>query len=254
MMTRMGRWAFAAAIFLCSPLLFANTTTAPAQTQPSTSLDPRFSIGPLEYSDDFKSDSGQWITELEKGGSVTFGQGRMDINVPAGASVWFKPMLTGPVLIQYEATVIKAGGPNDRVSDLNCFWIARDSRDPADIFAIKRSGKFADYNPLLTYYVGLGGNGNTTTRFRRYIGDPIQRPLLAKFDLRDKDDMITANAPQLIQLVACGRIIQYYRDGKRIFDFDDDQAYTSGWFAFRTTRNHMEVRGFKVFSLVTPKQ
>jgi hypothetical protein len=249
MMIRMVRWAFTAVILLWCPLLLANATTSPAQTQPSSSLDPRFTIGPLEFSDDFNCDSGQWITELEKGGSVTFGQGRMDINVPAGASVWFKPMLRRPSLIQYEATVIKSGGPNDRVSDLNCFWMARDSRNLADIFAVKRSGKFADYNPLLTYYVGLGGNGNSTTRFRRYIGDPIQRPLLPKFDLHDNDDLITPNVPQFIQLVGCGPIIQYYRDGKRIFDFEDDQPYTSGWFALRTTWNHMEVRAFKVFEL-----
>ena len=41
------------------------------------------------------------------------------------------------------------------------------------MFARLRSGTFAEYNDLLTYYVGLGGNRNTTTRFRRYIGDPV---------------------------------------------------------------------------------
>ena len=48
------------------------------------------------------------------------------------------------------------------------------------MFAQARSGAFADYNDLLTYYVGLGGNRNTTTRFRRYIGDPVLRPLLTR--------------------------------------------------------------------------
>ena len=74
-------------------------------------------------------------------------------------------------MIQYEATVVSAGGPNDRVSDLNSFWMATDPRTPEDLFAHDRSGKFAEYNLLDMYYVGLGGNGNTTTRFRRYIGD-----------------------------------------------------------------------------------
>ena len=43
--------------------------------------------------------------------------------------------------------------------------------------------RFAAYNDLKTYYVGLGGNRNTTTRFRRYIGDPETRPLLPEHDL-----------------------------------------------------------------------
>lgn len=206
-------------------------------------------VGKLLYRDDFQFDSGQWIAELEHGGSVSVAKGRLDIDVPAGATVWFKSPLQGPVLIQYEATVISAGEPNDRVSDLNCFWMARDSRDPSHIFAVHRSGKFADYNRLLTYYVGLGGNGNSTTRFRRYIGDPVQRPLLARYDLRDEPDMIRANQCQLIQLVAAGSTIQYYRDGKCVFDFSDPKPYTFGWFGFRTTKNHMQIRKFRVFSL-----
>lgn len=222
----------------------------PVTTQADRPLDNRFRIGGQIYADDFETDSGQWFSELEKGGSVKPGAGYLDIDVPAGASIWFKPMLRGPVLIQYEATVIGGGGPNDRVSDLNCFWMARDSRNAADFFAIARTGKFENYNLLWTYYVGLGGNGNSTTRFRRYIGDASLRPLLPKYDLRDKQDMIAPNASQLIQLVACNQIIQYYRDGRRIFDFQDDRPYTSGWFAFRTTRNHMRIRHFRVFTLI----
>jgi hypothetical protein len=209
----------------------------------------QFHRGKFLYSDDFNSPSNRWIPELENGGSVSEQNGKMEIDVPAGASVWFKPLLHGPLMIQYEATVISAGGPNDRVSDLNCFWMARDARNPQDIFAVHRSGKFADYNQLFTYYVGLGGNGNTTTRFRRYIGDPVQRPLLPRYDLRDPADMIQPNKTQLIQLIADGSTIQYYRDGKLIFDFNDPQPYTSGWFAFRTTKNHMQIRSFRVFAL-----
>ena len=109
----------------------------------------------------------------------------------------------------------RLGGPNDRVSDLNCFWMARDARSPDDIFATRRSGQFADYNQLRTYYVGLGGNGNTTTRFRRYIGDVENRPLLPEHDLRDPENLLKPNVPQLVRLVACGPLIGYQRDDKR---------------------------------------
>jgi hypothetical protein len=238
---------------LCAISAFLVWTLAGAkslQASPTTNPDKPFKIAQLLYSDDFPSDSGQWTTELENGGTVAAKDGRMDIDVTAGATIWFKHLLQSPVLVQYEATVISASGPNDRVSDLNCFWMARDTRNPSDIFAVHRTGKFADYNQLLTYYVGLGGNGNTTTRFRRYIGDPIQRPLLPQYDLRDKADMLQPNKPQLIQLIASAATIQYYRDGKLLFDFTDPHPYTSGWFAIRTTKNHMQIRRLRIFSIV----
>lgn len=241
----MPRYQLFLAILFSSSVAFA-TTTQPATTQP---LDPRFTIGKLLYTDDFQSNTQNWIPELESGGNVTPANNQLDINAPAGATIWFKPLLQGPILIQYEATAIKANGPNDRVSDLNCFWMARDSRNPADIFAVKRSGKFPDYNQLQTYYVGQGGNTNTTTRFRRYIGDPILRPLLPQYDLHDPEDLLTPNTPQLTQLVACDKIIQYYRNNKRLFDFQDDHPYTSGWFAFRTTQSHLQIQHFRVYSL-----
>ena len=117
-----------------------------------------------------------WHIEAEKPGRISAANGVLDIDVPAGVTLWFKPRLEGPLTIEFEATAVAEGGPNDQVSDLNVFWMANnvDGRQP--VFAHERSGAFAEYNDLLTYYVGLGGNRNTTTRFRRYIGDPVLRP------------------------------------------------------------------------------
>ncbi len=214
---------------------------------PSTdNLDPRFQVGKVLYSNEFEKNYGQWITELEKGGTVTIGGGKMEIDVPGGCSVWFRPELIGPVMIEYDATMIKSGGVNDRVSDLNCFWMAQDSRSPGDIFATHRTGKFADYDQLRCYYVGLGGNYNTTTRFRRYIGVQDNRPLLPEDDLSAAQYLLKPNVRQHITLIACGNLIQYYRDGHKIFELDDPTPYTQGWFAFRTTWNHMVVENFVV--------
>ena len=147
------------------------------------------------------------------------------------------------------ATMIQRGGPNDRVSDLNCFWMATDARSPKNLFATRRSGKFADYNQLRAYYVGQGGNANTTTRFRRYIGDPELRPLLPEHDLASADVLLQANMPQRIQIVAVDERVQYYNNGRLIFDFHDPEPYTRGRFGLRTTFSHVEVRGFKVYRL-----
>jgi hypothetical protein len=82
-----------------------------------------------------------WFVELEKGGTVAARDGALDIDVPGGCTVWFKRLIEGPVVIEYEVTAISAGGANDRVSDLNCFWMARDARSRADLFATKRAGR-----------------------------------------------------------------------------------------------------------------
>jgi hypothetical protein len=223
----------------------------PAQTPVAlTSPDTRFRIGELLFSDDFQHGLEQWTSELENGGTVETRDGGLAVDVPAGATVWFKPRLEGPVLIQYEATVVGNGGPNDRVSDLNCFWMANDSRSPENVFGYRRSGKFADYNQLRTYYVGQGGNSNTTTRFRRYIGDVDTRPLLPEHDLRDKADLITPNVAQTLTLVANGSLIQYYRDGKRLFELNDPEPYTNGWFGFRTVTSHLVFKNFRIYRLL----
>jgi hypothetical protein len=155
-------------------------------------------------------------------------------------------------MIQYEARMVQAGGPNDRVSDLNAFWMATDSRSAGDLFAAERPGKFSDYNQLRTYYVGQGGNSNTTTRFRRYIGDAVDRPLLPEHDLRTADMLLQANAWQTVQLVALGNRIQYYRDRRLIFDFTDAAPYTHGHFGLRTAFSHVELRHFEVYR-IAPK-
>jgi len=181
-----------------------------------------------------------FVVELEKPGHVAVTRGVLDIDVPAGATLWWKQEITGPAEIQYEALAVSEGGVNDRVSDLNCFWMA------GDALAKHRSGKFADYDDLRTYYVGLGGNTNTTTRFRRYIGALGNRPLLPEHDLQAPEFLLRANVWQTIRLVANGHRIQYYRDGKLIFDFTDPAPYTRGYFALRTTQSHIRIRNFRI--------
>jgi len=187
-----------------------------------------------------------WVAELEKPGVITESGGVINIDVPAGCTLWYKHELTSPVSIVYEARMIQAGAPNDRVSDLNCFWMATDSRSPADLFATHRSGAFADYDQLLTYYVGLGGNGNTTTRFRRYIGERDNRPLLPEHDLHAPEFLLRPNTWQKIRLVADGGHIQYLRDDRVLFDFQDPHPYTKGYFAIRTTKSHLEIRNLRI--------
>jgi hypothetical protein len=146
------------------------------------------------------------------------------------------------VEIEFQATAVAAGGPNDNVSDLNVFWMATNGvggRQPP--YAKHRSGRFSEYDDLLTYYVGLGGNRNTTSRFRRYLGEPGNRPLLPAHDLTAPAVLLVPNHQQKITLIADGGHIEYQRDGKTLFIYEDPAPYTRGWFALRTTSNHLRV-------------
>lgn len=204
----------------------------------------------LIHSDDFTSGLSRWSVDLERGGRVEARDGALHIDVPAGATVWFRTALEGPVMIEYQAVAVDEGGANDRVSDLNTFWMATDPSRP-DGVPFPRSGAFASYDTLLTYYVGQGGNGNTTTRMRRYIGEVSNRPLLPGHDLSGTEDLLTANAAQTVRLIADGDRIEYWRDDRRVFHMKDPAHYRRGWFAIRTTANHLKISDFRVYALAT---
>lgn len=201
------------------------------------------------YADDFRRGLDQWALEAEKPAKVTAHGGVLDIDTPAGLTLWFRPELVGPTMLEYEAQAVSAGGPNDRVSDLNAFWMARDVSGESPL-ARPRSGAFADYDTLKTYYVGQGGNTNTSTRFRRYVGRPGDRPLLPQHDHAAADEMLVANRWQTVRLIADDGLIQYWNDGRKLFELRDAKPYTRGWFGLRTTQSHLRVRRFKVFGLV----
>ncbi|NQE64894.1 DUF6250 domain-containing protein [Caulobacter sp. RHG1] len=195
--------------------------------------------------DDFRDGLRQWAIEAEKPATVTAQNDVLDIIAPSGLTAWFRPELTGPVAIAYEAKAVSEGGPWDRVSDLNAFWMAREA-DGGSPLKHPRSGAFADYDTLQTYYVGQGGNANTSTRFRRYVGRAGDRPMLPRHNHAAADEMLTPNRWSAVRLIADGQRIEYWSDGRRLFDLQDPQPYTRGWFALRTTQSHLRVRNFTV--------
>jgi hypothetical protein len=199
----------------------------------------------LLFADDF-ADAANWVVEQEKPARVVARDGVLDIDTPAGLTLWFKHELTGPVEIEFQATAVREGGPNDQVSDLNVFWMANNRDAAKPVFDHLRTGRFGEYDDLLTYYVGLGGNRNTTSRFRRYIGEPGNRPLLTGHDLSAPDSLLVPNRRQTITLIADGRRIEYRRDGRPLFVFDDAAPYTSGWFALRTTYSHLRIEKLRI--------
>lgn len=198
------------------------------------------------FQDGFTQGLGQWVVEQQPGGSVTAADGKLVIADAAGCTVWFREPLTAPVTIRYKAKVSSAA----RVSDLNCFWMASDPARPDDLFGPghARTGKFATYDSLRTYYTGYGGNHNSTTRFRRYDGSGA-RPLLPEHERTTEEYLLKPDHVYEITLVAGadGRV-QFIRDGEVVFDWTDPEPLQRGWFGFRTVWSRIEITDFQVLA------
>jgi rhamnogalacturonan endolyase len=206
-------------------------------------------IGALLESDDFASGTGRWVAELETPAqsSLSAKNGKLDIDSAGGATIWFMPVLDGDIVVDYRVTVVVQSGANDHLTDLNSFWMAT---DPANSNLFTRSGKFAQYDTLYLYYVGFGGNGNTTTRFRRYDRNPTRPDPLAEYT--DAAHLLVANREYHIQHVVCGNHVSYIVDGDPYFQYDDSNPYRTGRFAFRTVGSHESIRSFSISRLQKP--
>lgn len=193
-----------------------------------------------------------WKVESESPDyKVTFIGDTAEIVSPKGLTLWRKEKMSGRVTIEYDACVVveKEG---DRLSDLNCFWMASDPTCPDNIWKREkwRNGIFLNCYSLQLYYMGYGGNYNSTTRFRRYDGneagitDPKVRPAIWK-EYTDADHLLKANHWYHIKITNEDNRISYYIDGKQLVDFRDAEPLTEGWFGFRTTLSRTRITNFR---------
>lgn len=211
--------------------------------------------------DDFRSGLARWRLEAEdERAVVTAANGVLDIATPAGLSLWWREPLSGDYAIRFTAVALPApagAGPHaGRISDLNMFWNAleADGSQPAP-----RSGKFAGYDALPTYYAGFGANGNTTTRLRLYdgrqrrlltgfadgpIAEPGERPMTPQTRLH-------AGKPLSVEIVsrqptAADPVHLRLRVGSNeVFTRADANPRLQGYFALRTTASRLQIRDFQ---------
>jgi len=202
------------------------------------------------FFDDFESETKNWIVEFEKPSTshLRIDNGKLDINTSAGATVWFRNKLSGDILITFDATIIDSSGINDRVSDLNAFWMASDQSNN-NIFT--RNGKFSSYDNLNLYYAGIGGHDNTKTRFRKYHYNG-EKPVIKEY--LDKDHLLEGNKTYSIEIFVEENRTMFYLNKILYFDYLDDNPITEGYFAFRTTRSHQQIKNFKIYHLLKEKK
>ena len=155
--------------------------------------------------------------------------------------------MEGNVTIEYEARIVSDG----RISDLNCFWMASDPK-AKDVFtnAKRRGGKFVNSYTMRLYYMGFGGNYNSTTRFRCYDGDArgvedaAFRPAILR-EYTDSSHLLRGDHWYKIRLEAINGYARFTIDGECIVDFADPIPQSKGYFGFRTTLAHAQLRNFR---------
>jgi hypothetical protein len=179
----------------------------------------------------------------------------LDITAPKGFTLWYNTRLTGDYEIKYSVKVLMQGGEHDRLSDLNCFWGANDPLHPKDLYARSawRQGIFQLYRSLDLFYVGYGGNYNSTTRFRRYYGskyemeDPGVRPVIKEYT--DQEHLLKPNKWYHIRICVKKGITSYRINGKELFRLPIEKGDGDGHFGLRLLKNHVLFTGFRVKEL-----
>ncbi|SDG90745.1 hypothetical protein SAMN05216588_101377 [Pseudomonas flavescens] len=186
----------------------------------------------------------RWHIEAEAPTTrVSAARGQLLIDSPRGVTVWLRQPLQGAYRIEFRRSVLLEGGPNDRLSDLNQFWAAR---DPRQATPFTRDGALDDYDDLDLYYVGMGGNYNSTTRFRRYDGSG-QRLLLGEY--ADTAHLLEANRTYGIAIEVDVGGTRYQVDGNTFFQARHDGLPPPGYFGFRLVWSRQLISEFRVVRL-----
>lgn len=200
----------------------------------------------LLFRDDFNTlDTTLWKAEIapQPNSSVYVQNGNLVLDTKGGVTVWLNKKLSGNIRIEYTRKVMVEGGANDRLSDLNTFWMARDLNNQ-DLFT--RDGVLESYDSLQLYYVGMGGNTNSTTRFRKYQGTG-ERTLLKEY--KDAAHLLKPNHTYKITIEVKGTSVRYAVDGETWFEFDDPVVLDEGYFGFRSTKSRQMIPDISIYQL-----
>ncbi|GGB18052.1 right-handed parallel beta-helix repeat-containing protein [Puia dinghuensis] len=220
----------------------ANTTTSTSPQTPSAAPN----SAALLFADDFTQplDPHTWIAEIEPKtpSTVYTHNSALILDTKGGVTVWLNKKLSGNIQIDFDRKILVDTGHNDRLSDCNQFWMAT---DPHNDNLFTRSGKLADYENLQLYYVGMGGNTNKTTRFRKYSGGA--RTLIAEY--LDPTHLLQPNQTYHIRITTHNGTTNFLVNDQPWFTYTDPSPLITGYFGFRSTWSRQEIKNFTVSQL-----
>ncbi|WP_343672597.1 DUF6250 domain-containing protein [Chitinophaga sp.] len=184
-------------------------------------------------------DTTLWKAEIapKPGSRVYTSHGKLVLDTKGGVTVWLNKELSGNFTIEYKRRVVVEGGANDRLSDLNMFWMVQHP-------GFHRHGVLEEYDSLQLYYVGMGGNTNSTTRFRKYEGTG-ERRLIQEYS--DSAHLLQPNHTYTIRIVVKDGTTSFFVDGVQYFVYADPQPLRKGYFGFRSTWSRQEISDFKIY-------
>jgi rhamnogalacturonan endolyase len=201
----------------------------------------------LLFSDKFKKGLNQthwWVETLpDTSNRVYTLSGKLWLDTRDGVTVWYSKPLQGNYCITYTRGFAADSGANNRLSDLNNFWQAS---DPRNVNLFTRKGVLASYDSLLLYYAGIGGNYNSTTRFRKYDGNG-NRVLLQEFT--DSPHLLHANKPYHITILVKGATTQLWVNKQVWFSYTDAQPLPAGYFGLRSTKSRQWVDDVEIWEV-----
>lgn len=189
-----------------------------------------------------------WTVESESADyRVAFHGDTCELTAPQGLTLWRKERMQQGQYVEYDVMVT-----DDRLSDMNLFWMASDPQ-ARDVFArmAERRGVFKNCYALQMYYLGYGGNYNTTTRFRRYEGGGVVPPVWHEYT--DSAHLLRSGHwyHWRVETTAEGRT-RITVDGECLVDYLDPSPIQSGWFGFRTTLSRVFITHFRSGRLEPP--
>jgi len=212
----------------------------------------------LLISDQFKNSSQNWIAEAEKTYEIHYLKSDtcLDIKASGGLTLWYKDPFAGDIKLKFQALAVDEGGLLDRVSDLNCFWMASDPIYPDSLFTRSefRKSAFSRYYSLKLYSMSVGGKENSSTYFQRFndtyeqFHNEMKRPEFL-VEYKDESHLILPNHWYSIEITVQQGRIRYTQDGEVLVDYTDPLPLKKGWFGIRTSENHLRIRNFVAYKL-----
>ncbi|WP_202412840.1 exo-rhamnogalacturonan lyase family protein [Duganella lactea] len=186
--------------------------------------------------DDFQRfDPQTWAVEAEAGSTTAAAyveRGALVLHADRGLTVWLRQQLLGHYEISFTRTVLADG----RLSDLNFFWEAQLPQ------GFTQSGKLEAYDKLKLFYAGIGGNTNSTSRFRYYDGSGARNLLQ---DYTAPEYLLKAGHAYRVRIVVDARGTRLFVDDKEFFNAPGP-LLGGGYFGFRTTQSRQKVEHFAV--------
>lgn len=205
--------------------------------------------GRLLFQSDFSKplDCHTWIVEIDNlpghTSTVYTHKNALILDTWGGVTVWLNKKLSGNIQIEYDRIVRMDKGCNDRVSDMNQFWMAS---DPKKDSLFSRRGKFQEYDDLSLYYAGVGGWNNKTTRFRKYL-TLDSKPVIQEYT--DQKHLLEAEKVYHIKTIVKDGTSSFWINGELFFQYKDPSPLTSGYFGFRSLQSRQEIRNLKIYAI-----